>query len=58
VSKLLLSLLIAICGGVFIYTRLQQRTGYGNSRSAAQGAAITALIIFVLVFSLSTFLLP
>jgi hypothetical protein len=57
-SKLLLSLLIAICGGVFVYTRLQQHTGYGNSRSAAQGAAITALIIFVLVFSLSTFLLP
>ncbi len=44
------ALLFALGAGTWIYTKLQQRTGYGNSRSAAQGAAISAVLLFVIVF--------
>lgn len=48
-TALLTALLFAAGAGTWIYTKLQQRTGYGNSRSALQGAAIAAGLIFVVV---------
>lgn len=50
------ALLFAAGAGVWIYTKLQQRTGYGNSTSAVQGAAISAVLIFVVVFITAMFL--
>lgn len=50
------SVLFAAGAGVWIYTKLQQRTGYGNSSSAAKGAIISALLIFVIVFVTAMFL--
>ena len=46
----LTAFLLAIGGGTWIFTRLQQRTGYGNSRNAIIGAAIAAAGIFLLVY--------
>lgn len=46
----LTSLLVAIGGGTWIYSRLQQRTGYGNSRSAIIGAGLAALGIFMVIY--------
>lgn len=53
----LLALLIAMSSGVWIYTKLQQKTGYGNSSSAIKGAAIAGVIIFILVFTLGRMIL-
>jgi uncharacterized membrane protein SpoIIM required for sporulation len=50
------ALLFAAGAGVWIYTKLQQRTGYGNSTSAVQGAAVSALLIFIVVFVTAMFL--
>ena len=46
----LTSLVIAIGGGTWIYSRLQQRTGYGNNRSAIIGAALAAVGIFTVLY--------
>ena len=42
--------LLAVGGGTWLYTRLQQRTGYGNSKNAVIGAAIAAFGIFLFVY--------
>jgi len=46
----LTSLFVALGGGTWIYTRLQQHTGYGNSRSAIVGATLSALGIFAVLY--------
>lgn len=48
----LLALIISVCAGVWIFTKLNQRTGYGNGASAAKGAAIAGVVVFVVVFSI------
>lgn len=50
-SPALVALLFSIGAGTWVYTKLQQRTGYGNSSSAIKGALIVALISFVVVFT-------
>jgi hypothetical protein len=47
------ALLLALGGGTWIYTKLQQRTGYGNSKTAFKGAAVAGFIIFVVVFTIA-----
>ena len=47
------ALLIALGGGTWIYTKLQQRTGYGNSKTAYKGAAVAGAIIFIVVFTVA-----
>ena len=42
--------LLAVGGGTWVYSRLQQTTGYGNSRNAIIGAVISALGIFVVTY--------
>ena len=44
------SLLLAVGAGTWIFTKLQNKTGYGNSRSAWLGASISALGIFTVVY--------
>lgn len=46
------ALVFAIGVGAWSYTKLQQRTGYGNSTAALKGAAVVAIISFVVVFSI------
>ena len=47
------ALLLALGGGTWIYTKLQRRTGYGNSKSAFKGAAVAGVIIFIVVFTIA-----
>lgn len=56
-KALLLAFLVAISAGTWVYTKLQQRTGYGNSTNAIKGAAISALIIFLVVFTIGLMIL-
>jgi uncharacterized membrane protein SpoIIM required for sporulation len=48
----LLALLIAGGSSVWIFTKLQNRTGYGNNQNAIIGAAVVFVLLFVVVFSL------
>lgn len=42
--------LLAVGGGTWTYTKLQQHTGYGNSKNAVIGAAVAALGLFLFVY--------
>jgi hypothetical protein len=56
-SAALLSLLISGGSSVWVYTKLQNHTGYGNSKSAVQGAAVVFVLGFIVIFSLAHMLL-
>lgn len=45
------SMLFSIGIGVWVYTKLARQTGYGNQKSAYIGAGISALVIFIILFS-------
>lgn len=46
----LTSLLLSVGAATWVYTKLQQRTGYGNSRNAIIGAALMGLLLFSVVY--------
>jgi hypothetical protein len=46
----LTSLFVALGAGTWIYSRLQQHTGYGNSHSAIVGAGLSAAGIFAVLY--------
>ena len=51
------ALLFSLGAGTWVYTKLQQKTGYGNSKGALKGAATVAGISFVVFLMLGlTFL--
>ncbi|MEJ0072772.1 MAG: hypothetical protein WDN27_01620 [Candidatus Saccharibacteria bacterium] len=49
----LLALLIAGGASVWIFTKLQNHTGYGNSKNAAVGAGVVFVIGFLVVFTIA-----
>lgn len=51
-SAFIIALLAAISGGTWVFTRLQNKTGYGNSKTAFKGAAIAGLGLFIVVFTI------
>ncbi len=51
-NSFIVALLIAISFGTWVYTKLQQRTGYGNSKDAFKGAAIAGGIAFVVALTI------
>ena len=55
-SQFAIALIIAIGFGTWIYTKVQQRMGYGNSKAALKTAAVAAGICFVVVFTLELML--
>ncbi|MBL8121597.1 hypothetical protein JNM87_02515 [Candidatus Saccharibacteria bacterium] len=53
----LFGLLFAVGVGTWVYTKLQQRTGYGNTGAVLKGTIMAAVIAFVVFFTLGlTFL--
>lgn len=56
-SAALLALLVSGGSSVWVYTKLQGRTGYGNSKAAAQGAAIVFVLGFIVIFTLAHLIL-
>lgn len=46
------ALLASISISVWAFTKLQQRTGYGNDKTAVKGAAVVFVIVFIVVFTL------
>ena len=56
-NAFLVALLFSLGAGTRVYTKLQQKTGYGNSKGALKGAATVAGISFVVFLMLGlTFL--
>lgn len=56
-SAFITSLLLSLGAGTWIYTKLQNKTGYGNSKTALKGALISGVIIFFVVLTVAlTFL--
>lgn len=48
----IVALLVAISSSVWVFTKLQNKTGYGNNQSAVIGAAVVFVLAFIVVFSL------
>jgi len=45
-----IALLFAIGASTWIYVKMQQKTGYGNNQTALVGAAVSGLLLFIVVF--------
>lgn len=56
-SAALVALLVSLGGATWVYTKLQNKTGYGNNRSAIIGAAVVFVIAFIVVFSVGHMIL-
>lgn len=56
-SAFILSLVFACAAGGWLFTKLQQNTGYGNSSSAIKGAAIATALIFIFAFTVCRYVL-
>ena len=48
----LVALLFSLGAATWVYTKLQQRTGYGNSAAAIKGALTAGAIAFVIFLTL------
>lgn len=57
-SAWIIALMTAVGVSAWAYSKLQQRTGYGNSRNALIGAATTGVITFIVLYMLAKMLIP
>lgn len=53
----LIALFVAAGVTTFAYTKLTQRTGYGNAKSIIPGLAVIFIITFIIVYTLAQFVL-
>ena len=49
-SNLVLSLLLSAAGGMWLYYIFVKKTGYGNNKPAAIGAAASAVGLFIVIY--------
>lgn len=49
-TPFLIASFIALGAGAWIYTKLQRKTGYGNSKTAWTGTIISVVAIFTVVY--------
>jgi Co/Zn/Cd efflux system component len=57
-SSWLIALMFSIGASTWIFSKLQQRTGYGNNQSALIGAAVSGVIIFIITYILFNIIVP
>lgn len=50
-SAAVVALLVAISSSVWVFTKLQNKTGYGNNQNAIIGAAVFFVIAFIVIFT-------
>jgi hypothetical protein len=53
VGALLVAFLMALGAGTWVFTKLQNRNGYGNSKNALIGAAIVSVLVLFVIYSLA-----
>ena len=56
-SAFMVALLFSVGASTWVYTKLQQRTGYGNTSSALKGTITVGVIAFVVVYTISLMIL-
>jgi hypothetical protein len=44
---------MALGAGTWVFTKLQNRNGYGNSKNALIGAAIVSVLVLFVIYSLA-----
>lgn len=49
-TPFLISAFIALGAGAWIYTKLQQKTGYGNTRLTWTGTTLFTVAIFAVIY--------
>jgi hydrogenase-4 membrane subunit HyfE len=54
----LFALIASFSVSVWIFTKLQNKTGYGNNKNAMIGAAVVFVLGFIVIFSLANLLSP
>lgn len=55
-TPVLVAFFIALGAGAWIFTKLQQKTGYGNGRTTWTGTIISVIAIFLVIYlTLRTF---
>jgi hypothetical protein len=52
VSAFFVALLASIGLSTWAYTKLQNKTGYGNGKNALSGTAVVFVISFVVIFTI------
>lgn len=57
-SAALVALLASVSIATWAYTKMQNHTGYGNSKNAIAGSAVVFVLAFLIVFSLARLLTP
>ena len=50
-GPLFVAALFAIGAATWVYTKLQQQTGYGNSQNALIGAGVVGVVLFITMFA-------
>ena len=54
----LISFLVAACLGGWAFSKLGQRTGHGNAKSAVIGAVVVSVVAFIVIFTVAKMFLP
>lgn len=49
-TPFLIAFFIALGAGAWVFTKLQQKTGYGNARTTWTGTIISVVAIFLVVY--------
>lgn len=56
-SAVLLAFMLSVGASVWVFTKLQNRSGYGNAKTALIGTAVAFVLLFIVVFSVSKMVL-
>jgi len=56
-SAIFLALLLSGGASAWVFTKLQNQTGYGNTKTALMGTAVAFVLLFIAVFSISKMVL-
>lgn len=53
----MVALLCSIGASTWVYTKLQQRTGYGNTSSALKGTLAVGILVFIVTYTVGLMIL-
>lgn len=54
----IIALLFGIGASTWVFVKFQNKTGYGDNKTAVIGAGVVFVVIFFVIFSLAKMMLP
>lgn len=57
-SPWIIALMLSVGASAWIFSKLQQRTGYGNNKAALIGTVTAGIVIFIIVYMTAKLLSP